>query len=900
MALRRWRVLSPHTPNHLSSCLLRPSCSGRAAAAAPRAPHGLWMQAMSASSAASALPALPALPPRPRELVAVIGSTGTGKSQLAVELARHVRRLAQHPADAVPSGRAPYASAEVLSADSMQVYQGLDVVTNKVTPAEMGGVPHHLIDFLTPGQQYHLVQFCADCHHIEQQLRARPEPALPILAGGTTYYVQHALFPGLVVRSDVPDAPDEGAAAGAGPSAASPSHQQRGGNGRNGSFTDAPPAPVPAWLSDIVATLPEPEARLFHALRHDTSGILKRAMSAPKDQNYLKPPRASSNADAHVDMPPALDTRVELETAWRDEKILWRLLNAFDPTVAKRWHPTDKRKILNSLRVLMTTGRRHSDWIQEEHRHRIQAANSTTTLSAHDASDTSAPSPDARVLLFWVWRRPEELTSSLNARIGKMVHRGLLPQIQELRAIVRAQHLRQRCHSDSSSQHHPAAPSDYHSQTDLYDYDRGIFQSIGYKEFDPFLRYIEAHPSAAQWANQHLGPLSQEMAHITHGANAQKIDQREGSAPESRSPSHPHQPPTKDEIAQTQALFAHGIEAMQVATRQYAKKQVRWIRRVLSPEIRRAQKAFSPAGDPYSPPASSISGLPKVDLYLLDATDLEQWSTNVADPAKSLLEAWLHNDPLMSPYHLPLCQEAQAVVNEALTGQMIPSLPGRRRRSGSARRTLSGTPRQEPDGRQDASAAAKAFPDTTFENSIERNVLRKCPICSALPPYRDIIHHRSVGQFLLHLGDEGHISSDVVEEVRRELELREEEHEQEVRRLQGSDPADRAPQRIDTSPDELRQSDEMLARLIPADFRADVHVRVVDWELHSRSRAHRAATQFTSKDAHIRAQRLAGIKKAAGRKEEQRHQQKSLPLAERLEQLRLRRSHQGPAAGEGS
>lgn len=85
----------------------------------------------------------------------VIGSTGTGKSQLAVELAQHVQHLYQQRLTfSDPSARFPkYASAEVISADSMQVYQGLDVVTNKVTPDEMGGIPHHLIDFLTPGQQ---------------------------------------------------------------------------------------------------------------------------------------------------------------------------------------------------------------------------------------------------------------------------------------------------------------------------------------------------------------------------------------------------------------------------------------------------------------------------------------------------------------------------------------------------------------------------------------------------------------------------------------------------------------------------------------------------------------------------------------------------------------------------
>lgn len=65
-------------------------------------------------------------------LVAVIGTTGAGKSRVAIDLA-----LA--------------CNGEIINADAMQIYRGLDVITNKVTEEEMRGVKHHLMSFKEPG-----------------------------------------------------------------------------------------------------------------------------------------------------------------------------------------------------------------------------------------------------------------------------------------------------------------------------------------------------------------------------------------------------------------------------------------------------------------------------------------------------------------------------------------------------------------------------------------------------------------------------------------------------------------------------------------------------------------------------------------------------------------------------
>lgn len=102
----------------------------------------------------------------PKPIVAVIGTTGVGKSQLAISLAQSL----SNPTTASPTSTSANESRTrghddhdrgsthsqttglVLSADSMQLYKGLDVITNKVTPEEMGGVEHWGLDMVTPGQ----------------------------------------------------------------------------------------------------------------------------------------------------------------------------------------------------------------------------------------------------------------------------------------------------------------------------------------------------------------------------------------------------------------------------------------------------------------------------------------------------------------------------------------------------------------------------------------------------------------------------------------------------------------------------------------------------------------------------------------------------------------------------
>ena len=101
-------------------------------------------------------------------VVAVVGPTATGKTALGVALAQQF-------------------SGEVISADSMQIYKGLDVGTAKVTPEETHGIPHHGVDILEPDAPFSVADFTAMAGRLEQEIAGRGH--LPILVGGTGLYV---------------------------------------------------------------------------------------------------------------------------------------------------------------------------------------------------------------------------------------------------------------------------------------------------------------------------------------------------------------------------------------------------------------------------------------------------------------------------------------------------------------------------------------------------------------------------------------------------------------------------------------------------------------------------------------------------------------------------------------
>ncbi len=108
-----------------------------------------------------------------KPLLIIGGPTGVGKTALSVELARRL-------------------SGECISADSVQVYKGLDIGSAKASPAEMQGILHHLIDILEPTEHYDAVRFQQMAGKAAAEIHARKH--LPILVGGTGFYIQALLY----------------------------------------------------------------------------------------------------------------------------------------------------------------------------------------------------------------------------------------------------------------------------------------------------------------------------------------------------------------------------------------------------------------------------------------------------------------------------------------------------------------------------------------------------------------------------------------------------------------------------------------------------------------------------------------------------------------------------------
>ncbi len=102
-------------------------------------------------------------------LVVIGGPTASGKSEIAVELARKI-------------------GGEIISADSMQVYRHMDIGSAKITLEEMMGVPHYMIDVADPTEEYDVVRYAAEAKSHIRDIQNRGK--IPILCGGTGFYIQ--------------------------------------------------------------------------------------------------------------------------------------------------------------------------------------------------------------------------------------------------------------------------------------------------------------------------------------------------------------------------------------------------------------------------------------------------------------------------------------------------------------------------------------------------------------------------------------------------------------------------------------------------------------------------------------------------------------------------------------
>ncbi|KAH6789544.1 isopentenyltransferase 7 [Perilla frutescens var. frutescens] len=106
---------------------------------------------------------------RKEKVVVVVGATGTGKSRLSIDIATHF-------------------GGEVINSDKIQVYKGLDIIANKITDSECRGVPHHLLSFVDPDEDFTAEDYVRHASVAAESVARRG--LLPVVAGGSISFVK--------------------------------------------------------------------------------------------------------------------------------------------------------------------------------------------------------------------------------------------------------------------------------------------------------------------------------------------------------------------------------------------------------------------------------------------------------------------------------------------------------------------------------------------------------------------------------------------------------------------------------------------------------------------------------------------------------------------------------------
>jgi tRNA dimethylallyltransferase len=361
-------------------------------------------------------------------------------------------------------------NGEIINGDAMQMYAGLPIITNKISLDEQQGIPHHLLGSIALNEDpWSVGLFKRKATQVIQEIRSRGR--LPILVGGTHYYIQSLLFKETLVETEIAE------------SEANPS----------------------------------------------------------ESQNRAKHPILDRTTEEMIDR-----------------------LREVDPVLADRWHPNDRRKIRRSLEIFLTTGQRASE-IYAKQQQRKMAGNTTV---AKIANSTSPSINEESVLLFWAYSDPQILKDRLDARIDKMVTMGLLDEVMAM------------------YEYH----GQQHAAENFIDTTKGIWVSIGYKEFG---EYLAALKSTEQSPNE------------------------------------------------LKRLYELSIEKIQFATRQYAKRQVRWIRLKLLNALSEAAL--------------------RERLYLVDTSDVVRWDEHVSGPAIDITTKFLNAGVM------PLPSEISTIAGQVLS-----------------------------------------------------------------------------------------------------------------------------------------------------------------------------------------------------------------------------------------
>ncbi|XP_053606974.1 tRNA dimethylallyltransferase [Plodia interpunctella] len=331
-------------------------------------------------------------------MVIILGATGTGKTKLSVELAQKF-------------------GTEIISADSMQIYKGLDVVTAKASVQERETVKHHLLDILEPHQMFTVVDFRNRALKIIDNLTEQGK--IPVIVGGTHYYIESIVYKILVEDTDDTE--------------------------------------VLLWDKSRKRDFDSKDNDEIKRKKTATDDDVKRedelSKSIAKNQSVLEEQgtsREGSGEDREI-VKAELQKFFDNENQFSNEEIHAKL-HSVDPVMAAQLHPNNRRKVLRSMEVFLKSGRLHSDILAEQ-----------------KLSEGELRRPGSTVIL-WLKCEQSVLDKRLDARVDAMLEEGLIRELLDF-------HDR---HNKHRIQDGMAA-----------DYTKGVFQTLGFKEFHKYLILTE-------------------------------------------------------------------------------------------------------------------------------------------------------------------------------------------------------------------------------------------------------------------------------------------------------------------------------------------------------------------------------------------------------------------------
>ncbi|XP_014472624.1 PREDICTED: tRNA dimethylallyltransferase, mitochondrial isoform X2 [Dinoponera quadriceps] len=328
-------------------------------------------------------------------VLVILGATGSGKSRLGIELACRF-------------------AGEIISADSMQVYKGLDIVTAKVTPAERLMAPHHMLDIVDPLiTDFTVLNFREMALPIINNLLAKKK--LPVVVGGTNYYIESLLWKNLL--------------------------------------------PAPKGLSaqaDSSAT--NPSASIENRSDDRYSAQVDRRNDDDDDDDD------EGDGDEAA---PKKKCKFDARSCDESNEELYQKLMELDPERARTLHPNDRRKITRSLEVFYQHGKTHSALLKAQH--------------ATSGCDLSGPLRFSNSVILWLRCNKSVLGKRLEDRVDSMLETGLVEELLDFHRKYNEERIK---------------------STESADYTKGIFQSIGFKEFHAYLTLPEEERASEKQQQQ--------------------------------------------------------------------------------------------------------------------------------------------------------------------------------------------------------------------------------------------------------------------------------------------------------------------------------------------------------------------------------------------------------------